>query len=144
MGIGRTKATWTAGNGAGGVTRTPFGGEVVPLCAQFSAQHSFASATSGVISWSIAFLQQSMSIMLLMSQSFPPNVSGTPANAPPKSTSKRTRDASRFFIRGSLYCNSELPSTFQPPVWAESGHGHSHSARCVPSDFYRPFSINDG
>jgi len=34
--------------GEGGVTRTILGGEVVPFCAQFNAQHNFASATSGV------------------------------------------------------------------------------------------------
>ena len=79
--------------------RTLAGGEVVPPCAQFNAQHNFASATSGVCLWSSAALQQSIpSIISCMLHSPSPNLIGTPANAPPASTSKRTKDASRFFI----------------------------------------------
>jgi len=51
------------------------GGDVVPFCAQLSAQHNLASATSGVTSTSIAFWQQSMSIM---PQSLSPKRTGTP------------------------------------------------------------------
>ena len=79
--------------------RTLEGGEVVPPCAQFNAQHNFASAISGVCLCSSAALQQSIpSVISCMPHSPPPNLIGTPANALPTSTSNRTKDASRFFI----------------------------------------------
>lgn len=78
------------------------GGDVVPFCAQLSAQHNLASATSAVSSLSNAFLQQSMSIMLLIPQSLSPKCMGTPANALPESTSKRNKHARRVFTCGAL------------------------------------------
>ena len=91
----------------GGVTRTLFAGNVVPLFAHASAQSNWAGETFGrFFCFSIA-LQQCMSVMPLMLQWFsPPKPSGTPTNAPPKSTSKRNKDASRFFIStGTLVKN---------------------------------------
>lgn len=100
------------------------GGDVVPFCAQLSAQHNLASATSGVTSTSIAFWQQSMSIM---PQSLSPKRTGTPASALPKSITNRNRDVSRVFIRGQLYW--KVPIRVNPFVcfaqfWAEAFVGH--------------------
>jgi len=82
--------------GEGGVTRTILGGEVVPFCAQLSAHKSSASAIFVVSVCRSAALQQSMSIMPPMLHSLSPKCSGTPANAPAASTSKRSRDVSCF------------------------------------------------
>src|SRR5581483_5824123 len=78
--------------------RTTLAGNVVPFCAQLS-RHSNSSSLVNFVrlcSKSIA-LQHSMS-MLPMLHWFSPKLIGTPANAPPKSTSKRTNDARRCFI----------------------------------------------
>jgi hypothetical protein len=88
--------------GEGGVTRTALGGEVVPFCAQLSAQYNFASATLGVSFCRSAALQQSISIMPPMLHSLSPKCSGTPAKALPASTSKRNKDANRFICMGTL------------------------------------------
>jgi len=89
--------------GAGGSTRVPLGGDVVPFWAQLKTQQSLASATSGVSSLRSAAAQQSMSIIPCMPQSLWPAGKGTPAKAPPNSTSRRNRDAIRVFIPTALY-----------------------------------------
>ncbi len=84
---------------AGGMTRIPFEGNVLPLSAQASAQSNCAAEAFGRFFCLSIALQQCMFDMPLMLQRFsPPKPSGAPANAPPKSTSKRNRDARRFFI----------------------------------------------
>lgn len=81
----------------GGDTRTMFDGAVEPFCKQLSAQHSRAASTSGVSFCMSAALQQSIpSIGWPMLHDCSPKCRGTPANAPPDSTSKRIKDASRF------------------------------------------------
>lgn len=85
---------------AGGVTRTAVEGNVLPLLAQASAHSTCAAEETfdRFFCFSIA-LQQRMFAMPLMLQWFsPPKLSGTPAKAPPNSTSKRNKDASRDFM----------------------------------------------
>lgn len=81
---------------AGGFMRTTPIGKVVPFWAQLSA-HSNSASELVLFFCSSAALQQSMSIIPPMLQLLSPKWSGTPANAPPKSTSRRNKDASRFF-----------------------------------------------
>ena len=76
--------------------RTTPVGKVVPFWAQLSA-HSNSPSELVLCFCSSAALQQSMSIIPPMLQLLSPKRSGTPANAPPKSTSRRNKDASRFF-----------------------------------------------
>src|SRR5438128_5832637 len=123
--------------GDGGAMRTLPGGEVVPFCAQLSAQHNFASATSGVSSCRSAALQQSMSIMPPMLHSLSPKCRGTPANALPKSTSKRNKDASRFFMlwvtlfenaNSSQLFNCSLPGT-GPGIRIHKPLGNAYAQR---------------
>lgn len=83
---------------AGGVTRTLLDGNVLPLFAHARAHHNCAAEAFGrFFCFSIA-LQQCMFAMPFMLHWFSLKPSGTPANAPPKSTSKRNTDASRCFI----------------------------------------------
>ena len=83
----------------GRVGRVTRDGNVVPFCAQLIAHNNSSSSVnfSRLCSNSIA-LQHSMSMPPPMLQLFSPNLTGTPANAPTTSTSKRTKDASRFLI----------------------------------------------
>ena len=78
--------------------RTALDGKVVPFCAQLRAHKSSASAILVVSFCRSAALQQSISIIPSMPHSLSPKGRGTPANAPPASTSKTNKDASRFFI----------------------------------------------
>jgi hypothetical protein len=82
----------------GGVTRVTLDGNVVPFCAQLSTHNNSSSWVNfaRLCSNSIA-LQHSIS-MLPMLHWLSPKLIGTPANAPPTSTSKRNKDASRDFI----------------------------------------------
>jgi len=84
--------------------RTALDGKVVPFCAQLRAHKSSASAILVVSFCRSAALQQSISIIPPMLHSFSPKCSGTPANALPARTSKRKREARRFFMfNGRLY-----------------------------------------
>ena len=87
----------------GGGTRTTFGGDVVPFCAQLSAQHNFASATLGVSFCRRATLQQSISIMPSMLHSLSPKCSGTPAKALPARISRSNKDTRRFINIVTLF-----------------------------------------
>lgn len=78
--------------------RTALAGTVVPFFAQSSAQSNSASDTLVLCFCSSAALQQSMSMPPPMLQLLSPKFSGTPATAPPRSTSKRNKDTSRNFI----------------------------------------------
>jgi len=115
----------------GGVTRTMFGGEVVPSLAQLSTQQSFASATSGLDSCISAASQQSISIMLSMPHSLSPKCKGIPAKVLPVSTSKRNTDASRDFICRSTLLKNGNPSqlSFSRPCGRPAGRGCSQT-RC--------------
>jgi hypothetical protein len=75
--------------------------EVELLVGQSTAQHSLATATSGLSFAIKAALQQSIMPCMLHSPS--PKCRGTPANVLPASISKRNKDASRFFIFATLY-----------------------------------------
>ena len=102
----------------GGVIRTLLDGNVLPLFAHARAQSSCAAETFGrFLCLSIA-LQQCMFAMPLMLQRFsPPKPSGTPANAPPTSTNKSTKDASRFLIfTGTLVKTTNKSQHFRPVV----------------------------
>ncbi len=83
-----------------------FGGDVVPFCAQIKTQYSVATLISADSDCMSAALQQSMSIMPFMLHSLSPKGSGTPASAPPASTSNSMRDVSRFFIVTSTLLNN--------------------------------------
>lgn len=107
---------------AGGFMRTTPVGKVVPFCAQLSAHSNSASETLVLCFCSSAALQQSMSIIPPMLQLLSPNRRGTPANAPPKSTSKRIKDVSRFFTT-----NATLLKTI-----SESQHFESPRRTKVP------------
>jgi hypothetical protein len=129
--------------GEGGVTRMLPGGDVVPLFAQLSAQHNFASATSGVCCCRSAALQQSMSIMR-MPHSLSPECSGIPAKAPPTSTSNRNKDASRFFMREPLYEKALILVNFSIAHCLKRISDmrlHQTRARFMPRDL-RTFSPN--
>ncbi|HEY8225392.1 MAG TPA: hypothetical protein VIG25_08960 [Pyrinomonadaceae bacterium] len=86
---------------AGGLTRATLDGEVEPFVGQATAQQSLAAATSGLSFAIRAVLQQS--IMPCMLHSLSPKCRGTPAKVVPTSTSKRNKDASRFFMPPTLY-----------------------------------------
>ena len=109
----------------GGVTRTMFGGEVVPSLAQLSTQQSLASATSGLDSCISAASQQSISIMPSMLHSASPKCMGIPAKVLPASTSKRNTDASRAFMcRSTLLKNAnEFNLPLSRPSDKRAGHG---------------------
>src|SRR5437879_1284782 len=78
-----------------GEGRTELTGEV-PSLEQFSAQHRRADADSAVWAFMSAALQQSMSpIMPGMLHDCSLECSGVPANAPPATINKSTRDVSR-------------------------------------------------
>jgi hypothetical protein len=68
---------------------------------QSTAQHSLAAAISGLSFAIKAALQQSIMPCMLHSPS--PKCRGSPANVLPASTSKRNKDASRFFMFATLY-----------------------------------------
>jgi hypothetical protein len=75
--------------------------EVEAFVGQSTAQHSLAAATSGLSFAIKAALQQSIMPCMLHSPS--PKCRGIPANVLPASTSKRNKDASRFFMFATLY-----------------------------------------
>jgi hypothetical protein len=81
-----------------GVTRTLVDGKVLPLFAHASAHNNCAAETFGLFFRRSIALQHCMLPMPLMLHWFSPKPSGTPANAPPKRTSKRNKDANRCFI----------------------------------------------
>ncbi|MGQ0760832.1 MAG: hypothetical protein ACT4OT_02260 [Acidobacteriota bacterium] len=83
---------------AGGVTRTLLDGNVLPFFAHARAHNNCAVETFGPFFRRSIALQHCMLPMPLMLHWFSLKPSGTPANAPPQSTSKRTKDASRCFI----------------------------------------------
>ena len=108
-------------SGDGGVRRKPFAGSVLPFCAQLSAHSNSSSPIFGFSFCSRAALQQSMSIMPPMLQWFSPKFSGTPANAPPKSTSKRTKDPSRFVIStGTLVKTTNKSQHFNSAYYSKT------------------------
>jgi len=80
------------------VIRATLDGSVVPFCAQLIAHNNSSSAVSFALCCSSSIALQHSISMLPMRQWPSPKLRGTPANAPPKSTSKRIRDASRCFI----------------------------------------------
>ena len=84
--------------------------EVELLVGQSKAQHSLAAATSGLSFAIKAALQQSIMPCMLHSPS--PKCRGTPANVLAASTSKRNKDASRFFMFATLYSKLMIESTF--------------------------------
>src|SRR6266498_1922475 len=76
-----------------------------------------------------AALQQSMSIILLMLHSPSPKRRGIPANVPPASTSKRTRDAIRFFMSvGTLLktTNNSQAFNFAPICCSPEQYPRNH------------------
>jgi hypothetical protein len=75
--------------------------EVELFVGQSTAQHSLAAAISG-LSFAIKAASQ-QSIMPCMLHSPSPKCRGIPANVLPVSTSKRNKDASRFFMFATLY-----------------------------------------
>lgn len=121
--------------------RTTFGGEVVPFWAQTSAQHNFAASSSGVLRCMRAALQQSMSIMS-MAHSLSPRRNGMPAITPPDSTSKRTRDESRFFITATLLKspNQSQHPKFTPAQKISWTKSPKASATAVPPGFLGTFA----
>jgi len=86
---------------AGDVRRIVVPGNVVPFCAQLSAHSNSSSRVNFVrlCCRSIA-LQHSM-FMRPMLHWLSPKLRVTPANAPPKSTTRRNKDASRRIIAES-------------------------------------------
>ena len=86
---------------------------MLPFLAQARAHSNSAVAeTFGLLFCLSIALQQGMFAMPLMLHWFSPKPSGTPANAPPKSTSKRNNDASRFFTFTPLYLKLLIPVNF--------------------------------
>lgn len=73
-------------------------GSVVPFFAQANAHSKCAAETLGRFFCRSMALQQFIFAMPLMLHWLSPKFIGTPATAPPKSTSKRNKDASRDFI----------------------------------------------
>jgi hypothetical protein len=91
--------------------------EVEAFVGQSTAQHSLAAATSGLSFAIKAALQQSIMPCMLHSPS--PKCRGIPANVLPVSTSKRNKDASRFFMFATLY--SKLIIAVNLARWFELG-----------------------
>jgi hypothetical protein len=90
--------------------------EVELLVGQSTAQHSLATATSGLSFAIKAALQQSIMPCMLHSPS--PKCRGTPANVLPASISKRNKDASRFFMFATLYSKLIIAVNLCPLAWA--------------------------
>jgi hypothetical protein len=100
--------------------------EVEPFVGQSTAQHSLAAATSGVSFAIKAALQQSIMPCMLHS-SLSPKCNGTPANVLPASTSKRNKDASRFFMFATLYSKLTIGVNLLLIVWTGAGREVPHS-----------------
>jgi hypothetical protein len=90
--------------------------EVELLVGQSTAQHSLATATSGLSFAIKAALQQSIMPCMLHSPS--PKCRGSPANVLPASISKRNKDASRFFMFATLYSKLIIAVNLCPLAWA--------------------------
>src|SRR5205085_3397038 len=114
---------------------TPPGG-VDPSCEQFTAQHSRAAAEPAASAFMSAALQQSISIMPSMLHSLSPKCSGGPAKALPASTSKRIKDARRFFMFPNTLRKSRNQSQDLNPSFREVTFSESLSATIVPLIFW--------
>jgi hypothetical protein len=114
--------------------------EVELLVGQSTAQHSLAAAISGLSFAIKAALQQSIMPCILHSPS--PKCRGTPANELPASSSKRNKDASRFFMFATLYSILIIAVNLCPLAWALGQVTHSlRSAKFVPPAFVKFFSF---